>query len=368
MVARLRGDHRRRAADHAAPEAPRRWRRRFWLALAAGLGVLAASGHCMTTHWSFAPVCGVDFWRVIVTSPEVLIFLFFMITDPKTVADRAGRPGACSACWSRSSSTLLMAPQTDEFGTKVGLLAGLVARLRGAARCIDRFVPEPRSPRTTCAAFAAASSPAARPRRCRASALRAGWRPSSCSSLGAGHRRRRGTGARVRRRRTRPRSLNRLPTAGRPGDAARRSPSARTSIDFDHELAGRRDARGRRHARPEPRAREPGAAPPRRGDPRRRRSRRPARRDAGAPPGRRHRGRPSSRTTSSTRSTCRSSSRSGADRTEPRAARPRDDDRGDARRGGSPRRRSAPFDHTFAMRRATGDRWLNVAVLPGTAP
>ena len=48
----------------------------------------------MTANWAFAPVCGADFWRVIVTSPEVLIFLFFMITDPKTVpagARRAGR-------------------------------------------------------------------------------------------------------------------------------------------------------------------------------------------------------------------------------------------------------------------------------------
>ena len=38
----------------------------------------------MTANWAFTPVCGIDFWRVIVTSPEVLIFLFFMITDPKT--------------------------------------------------------------------------------------------------------------------------------------------------------------------------------------------------------------------------------------------------------------------------------------------
>ncbi|MFL5751322.1 MAG: hypothetical protein ACJ767_11970, partial [Chloroflexota bacterium] len=52
----------------------------FWVTLAAGVGLLAGSGHCMTANWAFAPVCGADFWRVIVTSPEVLIFLFFMIT------------------------------------------------------------------------------------------------------------------------------------------------------------------------------------------------------------------------------------------------------------------------------------------------
>ena len=37
-------------------------------------------------------VCGANYWRVIAFSPEVLIFLFFMITDPKTVpAGRVGR-------------------------------------------------------------------------------------------------------------------------------------------------------------------------------------------------------------------------------------------------------------------------------------
>ncbi len=115
----------------------------FWLALAGLLGLLAASGHCMTANWSFAPVCGFDFWRVVVTSPEVLIFLFFMITDPKTVP--AGQVGRVAfGLLVAATSVLLMAPQTDEFGTKVGLLAGLV--LMCAVRpLLDRVVPEPRS-------------------------------------------------------------------------------------------------------------------------------------------------------------------------------------------------------------------------------
>ena len=115
----------------------------FWVALTVGVGVLAGSGHCMTTNWAFEPVCGVDFWRVIVTSPEVLIFLFFMITDPKTVpAGRVGRVvfGFLVAL----ASTLLMAPQTNEFGTKVGLLAGLVV-VCAARPLLDRLLPEPRS-------------------------------------------------------------------------------------------------------------------------------------------------------------------------------------------------------------------------------
>jgi len=112
----------------------------FWVALAVGVGVLAASGHCMVANWAFAPVCGTDFWRVIVTSPEVLIFLFFMITDPRTVpAGPTARVvfGLAVA----AASVLLMAPQTDEFGTKVGLLAGLVI-VCAARPLLARFLPQ----------------------------------------------------------------------------------------------------------------------------------------------------------------------------------------------------------------------------------
>ena len=115
----------------------------FWVSLAIGVGVLAGSGHCMTTNWAFGPVCGFDFWRVIVTSPEVLIFLFFMITDPKTVP--AGRVGRIAFGFLVAmASTLLMAPQTNEFGTKVALLAGLVV-MCAVRPLLDRVLPEPRS-------------------------------------------------------------------------------------------------------------------------------------------------------------------------------------------------------------------------------
>jgi hypothetical protein len=97
----------------------------------------------MVTRWSFAPVCGIDFWRAIVTSPEILIFLFFMITDPKTVpAGRVGRVvfGLLVAI----VSTLLIAPQTTEFGAKVGLLSGLVI-VCATRPLLERILPEPKS-------------------------------------------------------------------------------------------------------------------------------------------------------------------------------------------------------------------------------
>jgi hypothetical protein len=115
----------------------------FWLTLGAGVVLLGASGHCMTTDWSFTPVCGGDFARTIVTSPEVLVFLFFMITDPKTApAGRVAR-GAVGALVA-IASVLLMAPQTNEFGTKVGLLAGLVV-VCAARPILERFLPAPRT-------------------------------------------------------------------------------------------------------------------------------------------------------------------------------------------------------------------------------
>jgi hypothetical protein len=115
----------------------------FWVALAASVGLLAASGHCMVARWAFAPVCGFEFWRVIVTSPEVLVFLFFMLTDPKTVPPgRVGR--IVFALLLAVVIAVLMAPQTNEFGTKVALLGSLVI-VCAARPLLERLVPEAHS-------------------------------------------------------------------------------------------------------------------------------------------------------------------------------------------------------------------------------
>ena len=111
----------------------------FWLTLAAGLGMVAAIGHCITTRWSFLPVCDAHFWWIILTSPEIFIFLFFMITDPRTVpAGRVARVvfgGLLGVV-----CTLLIAPWQTEFGAKVGLLSGL------AVMCAIRPLLERRLP------------------------------------------------------------------------------------------------------------------------------------------------------------------------------------------------------------------------------
>jgi hypothetical protein len=96
----------------------------FWLAFAAGIAVLAASGHAMTARWHLGPITGFEFWRVLVFSPEILVFLFFMITDPKTIPARA-RGRRLYAVAIALVAVLLIAPQTTEFATKVAVLAAL---------------------------------------------------------------------------------------------------------------------------------------------------------------------------------------------------------------------------------------------------
>jgi hypothetical protein len=119
----------------------------FWLTFAAGVAVLAATGHEMTAPWHLGPIAGFDLWWLLVTSPEVLVFLFFMITDPRTIPEtpRGRRVYAVSvglvAC-------LLIAPWTTEFAAKLAVLGALTivcaARppllLLGAAPRLDALV------------------------------------------------------------------------------------------------------------------------------------------------------------------------------------------------------------------------------------
>ena len=96
----------------------------FWLTFAAGIAVLAATGHEMTAAWHLGPIGGLDLWWLLVTSPEILVFLFFMITDPRTIpaSDGSRRVYAVSVGF---LAALLMAPWTTEFAHKVALLGAL---------------------------------------------------------------------------------------------------------------------------------------------------------------------------------------------------------------------------------------------------
>jgi Na+-translocating ferredoxin:NAD+ oxidoreductase RnfD subunit len=124
----------------------------FFVAFCVFQGILAGSGHCMTANWAFAPVCGGDYYRIVVTSPEVFIYAFFMVTDPPTVpSGRVAR--IVFAICAGLSTTLLMAPQADEFATKVALLGGLTILLL-AHPLFDLVLPEKGSAGDTIKGFA----------------------------------------------------------------------------------------------------------------------------------------------------------------------------------------------------------------------
>ena len=96
----------------------------FWLVFAAGIALLAASGHAMVARWHLGPITGTELWRVLVFSPEILVFLFFMITDPKTVPEEA-KPRRAFGAAIGLLAVLLIAPLTTEYATKVAVLGAL---------------------------------------------------------------------------------------------------------------------------------------------------------------------------------------------------------------------------------------------------
>ena len=97
----------------------------FWATFAVGIAILAAAGHQMTARWHLGPIGGFSFWWLLVTSPEILVFLFFMITDPKT-APRGPRARVVYAVSIGIVATLLIAPMRTEYWSKVALLSALV--------------------------------------------------------------------------------------------------------------------------------------------------------------------------------------------------------------------------------------------------
>ncbi|UDY37395.1 hypothetical protein [Dermatobacter hominis] len=111
----------------------------FWVTFAALMALLAAAGHEMTARWSLGPVSGLDYWTTLALSPEVLIFLFFMITDPRTAA-RGRTGGLLYAVGVAAASGALVALQTTEYATKVALLTGLVV-VCGLRPLIERWAP-----------------------------------------------------------------------------------------------------------------------------------------------------------------------------------------------------------------------------------
>ena len=264
----------------------------FWLTFASGVAVLAAAGHEMTAPWHLGPIAGFDLWWLLVTSPEVLVFLFFMITDPRTIPE-TGRGRRIYAISVGLVACLLIAPWTTEFAAKLAVLGALtvvcVARppllLLGAGRRLDAVAERVRAaPRAAlvgagvlAAALAAVALVAAEIPSRTPEALAA---PIATGQRATGDRRAvggsrddgRGDGPSDRGlARRRPLAWRRRLARARPRDGARGSDGrmARGPLAADRDRAGR-DDRGsdvRRGARPPaPRARNRPGPARRRGD------------------------------------------------------------------------------------------------------
>ncbi len=115
----------------------------FWVTLALALGVVALSGHAITARWHVGLLTDAAWWWVIVTSPETLIFLFFMITDPRTAP--LGRVARMAfGIGVGLLAALFAAPQQTEFATKVAILGALVA-MCAFRPLLERLLPPPGS-------------------------------------------------------------------------------------------------------------------------------------------------------------------------------------------------------------------------------
>jgi len=94
-------------------------------ALFALVALAPVPDHCMIASWYSTPICGNQLAQILITSPEVLIFAFFMVPDPRTVPDgQAARFGF--GVLTAFLSVMLIGPTVLEFWTKTAILASLV--------------------------------------------------------------------------------------------------------------------------------------------------------------------------------------------------------------------------------------------------
>jgi hypothetical protein len=96
----------------------------FWVTFAASLRVVVIGGHVMTARWHLGPLSGSHLWWTLVTSPEILVFLFFMITDPKS-APHGRIARMVYGAMVGFVAALLLAPARSEFMSKVAVLGAL---------------------------------------------------------------------------------------------------------------------------------------------------------------------------------------------------------------------------------------------------
>ena len=107
----------------------------------------------MTARWHLGPIDGFHFWTILAFSPEILVFLFFMLTDPKTVPAGKRRRVVFGSSVALLAA-FLVALSPTEFWSKVAVLAALAVVC--AARPLAVILPSIRPGRRSVVALAAA--------------------------------------------------------------------------------------------------------------------------------------------------------------------------------------------------------------------
>lgn len=110
------------------------------------IGIFALAGRHYDATWHHCPVSGSFYWSTIAFSPELLIFVFFMITDPQT-APKSPLGRIIYAVTTAAVAAGLVLVQTTEFGIKVSILSSLVltCALVPAVERLSRRIHDPRS-------------------------------------------------------------------------------------------------------------------------------------------------------------------------------------------------------------------------------
>ncbi len=86
------------------------------------VGLRAATGGEFVAIWHEGPVSGLSYWANIALSPELLIFVFFMISDPQT-SPKAARGRILYGIATAVVAAGLLSFQDTEFGIKLSMLS-----------------------------------------------------------------------------------------------------------------------------------------------------------------------------------------------------------------------------------------------------
>lgn len=114
----------------------------FLVPFCALIALFAVGGNSFVAIWSEPPISGFDYWLKICTSPELFVFVFFMMSDPGTAA-RSPRGRMIYGAVTALVAAALVCIQPTEYGIKAAILASLalvcafVPLIEAAARRTD---------------------------------------------------------------------------------------------------------------------------------------------------------------------------------------------------------------------------------------